>query len=295
MQLNFQMFPVGTSLSNTYVANGITVLVRDFAGSTLPKIEIRNDGGFVGAGFGFEAVISFKEPVEGFLLRLSIFAVAGFVEIYDASGHHLGTVQIAQTGNLGKAGFVANQISSLIVRSPSNEVNCLSLEVFGSVSKTTVEAEAELSKEKCAEVVFGESGTLRAPGGNESALADGRKFVAAVAYDRYLDDPSRFAPPRHPTDQELTVPHIKKHWDLCVAAAAAAQGGDVGTCRHFVIWRIASDGKGPSDTPDRIDDDWPYNEASKIKEKYGPFRNPITPVGDDIYIFKYCGVAFVGA
>lgn len=294
MLLNFQILPVGTALPNPYAANGVTVLVRDHAGATLPHIEIRNDGGFAGAGFGFEAVISFKEPAEGFLLYLSIFAVTGFVEVYNSAGHHLGTVQVAQIGNLGKAGFVANQIGSLIVRSPSNEVNCLTLEVFSPARKAmTIGPKAELSKEKCAEVVFGESGTLRAPGGNESALADGRKFVAAVAYDRYLDDPSRFAPPRHPTDQELTVPHIKKHWELCVAAAIAAQGTDVGACRHFVIWRIACDGKGPSDTPDRIDDDWPYDEAGKITDKYGPFRNPITPVGDDIYIFKYCGVAFV--
>jgi hypothetical protein len=249
----------------------------------------------VGAGLGFEAVITFQQPVEGFLLHVSIFALAGFVEVYDPAGRHLGTIPVAQTGNLGKAGFVANEIGSLIVRSPSNEVNCLTLEVFGTPSKAAVMSDAELSKEKCAEVVFGESGTLRAPGGNESALADGRKFVAAVAYDRYLEDPSRFAPPRHPTEQELTVPHIKKHWELCVAAAQAAQGTDVGTCRHFVIWRIASDGNGPSDTPDRIKDSWPYDEKSKITEKYGPFRNPITPVGDDIYIFKYCGVALIGS
>jgi hypothetical protein len=292
MLLNFQIFTVGTTLMNPYSYNGVTIKVSDFFGNVAP-IPIRDDGGFVGAEFGFEAVIAFQQPVEAFLLHLSIFAVAGFVEVYDPAGHHLGTIPVARTGNLGKVGFVANEIGSLIVRSPAGEVNCLSLEVFGSPFRA-VKAEAELSMEKCAEVVFGESGTLRAPGGNESALADGRKFVAAVAYDRYLDDPSRFAPPRHPTEQELTVPNIKKHWELCVAAAQAAQGTDVGTCRHFVIWRIASNGNGPSDTPDRIKDDWPYDEVGKITEKYGPFRSPITPVGDDIYIFKYCGVALAG-
>lgn len=151
----------------------------------------------------------------------------------------------------------------------------------------------ELGEGKCAEVIYGETSALRAPNGNESTLADARNFIAAVAYARYMDDPSRFAPPQHPTADELKDPAIKKHWDLCNKAAKDGKQLDIGDCFHFFMWPIDDAGKGPTKAPLWTKDQWPYTESGKIKVRYGPFTSHIYPKSDKMYIFRYCGVTIL--
>ena len=143
------------------------------------------------------------------------------------------------------------------------------------------------SKDVCAEVVFGETSLLRAPGGNEDQLVAARRFIAGVVYKRYEGHEGRFAPRQHPTADQLKNPQIAKHWSLCQTAATDASSDDIGACQHFVISWINSEGDGPSPDDTSIKDPWPIDYKANIKDKYGPFTR--TDHGD-MYVFKYCGV-----
>ncbi|MCK1335755.1 hypothetical protein IVB38_06835 [Bradyrhizobium sp. 38] len=143
---------------------------------------------------------------------------------------------------------------------------------------------AGLDKETCAGHVFGETSVLS---NNAAKLAEARRFIAGVAYKR---NGTGMAPAKIPTEDELKNPNTKAIWDRCLQAAGDAAGDDVGTCKHFVVWFSDDDGKTPSKQPSRITDDWPYDQADKIKGSWGPFVSPVTPKGNNIFVIKYCGV-----
>ncbi len=147
-----------------------------------------------------------------------------------------------------------------------------------------VAAATGLDKKTCAGHVFGETSVLSS---NAPKLAEARRFIAGVAYKR---KGSGMAPPKIPTDDELTNPNTKAIWERCLKAADDAAGDDVGTCKHFVIWFSDDNGKTPSKQPERITDDWPYDQVDKIKDNWGPFVSPVKPKGSNIFVIKYCGV-----
>jgi hypothetical protein len=150
--------------------------------------------------------------------------------------------------------------------------------------KLTLAAVATLDKETCAGHVFGETSVLSS---NAAKLAEARRFIAGVAYKR---NGTGMAPAKIPTVDELKNPNTKAIWDRCLQAAGDAEGDDVGTCKHFVVWFSDDDGKTPSKKPSRITDDWPYDQTDKIKGSWGPFVSPVTPKGNNIFVIKYCGV-----
>lgn len=145
-------------------------------------------------------------------------------------------------------------------------------------------AEAPIDETTCAGIVFAETASLRSTDATE--LATARRFVAGVAYKR---QGSGVAKPQIPTTDELKNPNVKREWELCQKAAKDAAKDDVGTCRHFVIWPLDDKNEGPATKP-KIPAAWPYDHKDKIDKKYGPFKNSVHPVGDAIYVIKYCGV-----
>lgn len=147
-----------------------------------------------------------------------------------------------------------------------------------------VAAATGLDKKTCAGHVFGETSVLS---GNAAKLAEARRFIAGVAYKR---NGGGMAPPKIPTDEELKNPITKAIWERCTTAADDAAGDDVGDCKHFVIWFSDDNGKTPSKQPERITDDWPYDQTDKIKGSWGPFVSPVKPKGSNIFVIKYCGV-----
>ncbi|PWC33589.1 hypothetical protein TSO352_24525 [Azospirillum sp. TSO35-2] len=276
-------------------ADFVSSVIRDEAYRIVAPLHIRNDGGYTGLELSHSAQFDFDAPVSGFELLLSVFAQPGAVEVFDHFGMLLETIPITRHSNIGRAVSTKNNIKRIFITAPSNETNCLLLRLDGVPESTralwldqAIPLSRELDPDVCAEVVYGETGTLRAPQGEEP-LKNGRRFIAGVAYKRYLTDPTRFAPRRRPTDEELAEPTIEKHWNLCVDAANAAKGDDVKTCRHFAVWPIADDGKSPTKQP-KIKDDWPYTYASSITERFGPMKSYVDPKSDKTYIFKYCGV-----
>lgn len=147
-----------------------------------------------------------------------------------------------------------------------------------------VAAATGLDKETCAGHVFGETSVLSS---NATKLAEARRFIAGVAYKR---NGTGMAPAKMPTEDELKNPNTKAIWDRCLQAAGDAESDDVKTCKHFVVWFSDDDGKTPSKQPSRIPDDWPYDQADKIKGSWGPLVSPVTPKGNNIFVIKYCGV-----
>jgi hypothetical protein len=141
-----------------------------------------------------------------------------------------------------------------------------------------------LDRVVCAGHVFGRTGQLT---GTDTKLAEARRFIAGVAYKR---GGSGMPPARIPSAADLQDPQTKAVWDLCLTAADAAAGDDVGNCVNFVIWYSDDAGKTPSKKPSRLPDDWPYEQADKIKDSWGPFDSPAAPAGNNIFIMKYCGV-----
>ena len=259
-------------------------------------MRVREEGGYTGLDLGRSAQIDLDYEVSGFEIMAATFLEPGVVEVFDLQGRLIAVVPFQRMGNIGRAGLARAGIKRLFVRSPQGGALCLVLKLCGEPPVTKgrsavgrMAARDELSEDDCAAVVYGETGTLRAPGGDEDQLVTGRTFIAAVAYARYLDDPSRFAPKKRPTDDELQDAGIKKHWDLCIAAAKAGKQLGIGNCLHFVVWPIDSAGVGPTDSP-TIPDAWPYQEVAKITERYGPFKSYSKPLSDATYIFKYCGV-----
>jgi hypothetical protein len=136
----------------------------------------------------------------------------------------------------------------------------------------------------CAGHVFGQTGQLT---GTVAKLEAVRRFIAGVAYKRRG---SGMPPARVPSAADLLDPQTKAVWDLCLVAADAAVGDDVGNCLNFVIWYSDDAGKTPSKKPSRLPDDWPYDQANKIKDSWGPFISADAPAGNNIFIMKYCGV-----
>lgn len=139
----------------------------------------------------------------------------------------------------------------------------------------------------CQAIVFAETSTVEVlDPAALPALAEARKFIAAVAYVR---NGQGVAKPRYPTDDELKQPFIKRAWERCLAAATDGAGVDVGNCKHFVIWYSDDEGKTPSKLPTEITDKWPYEQVAKINGHWGPYRIAELD-GDNIYVIKYCGV-----
>lgn len=293
--LSFQGHKPGSAVPNPgRHADFISILVRDAANHIFQPLRIVNDGGLTGLSLGWGAQIDLDAPVTSFELVLGCFATPGVVEVFDSAGQLLQQVPIDTTG---RARYADRDIRRLYVRSPNDETNLLLLKLEGFADSSAIRqrlfdqrinADEGLTDEVCAEVIYGETATLRAPTA-EAQLVTGRTFIAAVALDRYLDDPTRFAPRKHPTPEEQADPSIKKHWDLCNDAVKAGRKLKIGNCLHFVIWPIDQAGKSPAKAP-KIPDDWPYDYASKITERYGPFVNYGVPSGSNIYIFRYCGV-----
>ncbi|MCK1412521.1 hypothetical protein IVB55_05690 [Bradyrhizobium sp. CW4] len=145
-------------------------------------------------------------------------------------------------------------------------------------------AATTLDRKTCAGHVFGETSVLSS---NAAKLADARRFIAGVAYKR---NGTGIAPPKIPTEDELTNPNTAAIWNRCLKAADDAAGDDVDTCKHFVVWFSDDDGKTPSKQPSRIPDEWPYDQTDKIKGNWGPFVSPVPPKGNNIFVIKYCGV-----
>lgn len=293
--LSFQGHTPGSPIPNPgRHADFISILVRDAASHILQPLRIVNDGGLTGLSLGWGAQIDLDNSVTSFELVLSCFATLGVVEVFDSTGQILQQVPIDATG---RARYVGRDIRRLFISSPNDDTNLLLLKLEGLADNAAtpqylfdhrIILGERLSDEVCAEVIFGETATLRAPNA-EAQLVTGRTFIAAVAYARYLVDPTRFAPRKHPTSKELTDESIKKHWNLCQDAAKAAHNVTIDNCLHFVVWPIDQVGNTPAKAP-KIPDDWPYVYALKITERYGPFTNYGNPSGDNIHIFKYCGV-----
>jgi hypothetical protein len=153
-----------------------------------------------------------------------------------------------------------------------------------STARLTAVTALSLDKNSCAGHVFGETSVLSS---NTAKLAEVRRFIAGVAYKR---NGSGLASPKIPTNEELKNPNTKAIWDRCLKAADDAAGDDVGNCKHFVIWYSDDQGKTPSKQPSRIPDDWPYDQTDKIKGSWGTFTSPVKPIGNNIFVIKYCGV-----
>lgn len=294
--LGFQGYPPNYPVPNPgRHGDFVSILVRDSINQVINPLRVRSGGGFTGLDMGTIAEIEFDLSVTSIDMRVKYFATPGWVELFDSQGQYLQQVPVDASGRVTYAGA---DIKKLYLISPGNETLLTLLRIEGIPQQEYVSAsqfiehdidlDAGLTESVCTEVIFGETSTLRAPGA-EAALVSGREFIAAVAYNRYLEDPTRFAPRKKPTTDELKDPNIKKHWDLCTAAAASGKGIDVGDCKHFVIWPIDSSGKSPIKTP-KIPDSWPYDYASNITDKYGPLKSYSDPLSDKTHIFKYCGV-----
>lgn len=141
-----------------------------------------------------------------------------------------------------------------------------------------------LDRVVCAGHVFDRTRQLT---GTDTKLAEARRFIAGVAYKR---GGSGMPPARIPSAAELEDPETKAAWESCLKAADDAAGDDVGSCLHFVIWYSDDAGKTPSRKPSRLPDNWPYEQADKIKGNWGPFANLAAPAGNNIFVMKYCDV-----
>lgn len=298
--LSFQGHTPWSAIQNPSYYSGFgSITVRDHAFNIMNPLFIRDDGGYVGLSAGWFTQIDLEEDVGSVELFVSNFSEPPIVECFDRRGILIGSAPVYRPGSTGKIGFFHNGIARLILRSPSNETNLLFLQTETDAGQrllgftdAAIAPEAALSKDICAEVIFGETSTLRAPVA-EVELADGRDFIAAVAYARYLKDPTRFAPRKRPTDADLRNPTIEKHWNLCKASAVRGEKLAIGNCLHFVIWPINAKRNGPTETPkisDKPGDQWPYTEMSKIARSFGPLENYSYPKSSETYIFKYCGV-----
>lgn len=295
LTLSFQGHTPGTQVDNPgRHADFLSILVRSTGNQILQPLPIRNDGGLTGLSLGLAAQIDFDLPVSSFELVLGCFATRGVVEVFDSSGGLMTSIAIDKSDRVR---YVGESIKRLYINSPNNETNLLLMRVdvaeknFGLQARffdKAITLDQGLSDDVCAEVIYGETSILRAPD-TEPQLAEGRAVIASIAFARYLDDPTRFAPRKRPTPAEMKDETIKKHWKLCEDAAKAGRLLKVGTCRHFVIWPIDQAGKAPVKNP-KIKDPWPYDYASKITAKYGPFKSYGEPPGDNFHIFKYCGV-----
>lgn len=229
-----------------------------------------------------------------FELVLGCFAMRGSVEVFNSSGELLTAIPIDESDRVHYEG---EDIRRLYINSPNNETNLLLMKVEGLESNLglqtlffdqSISLTDGLSDDVCAEIIFGETSVLRAPD-TEAQLAEGRAVIASIAFARYLKDPTRFAGRKRPTPAEMEDESIAKHWELCKDAAKAGRMLNPGNCLHFIIWPIDQSGKAPATNP-KIDDSWPYQYASKITKLYGPFKSYGKPWGDNIHIFKYCGV-----
>jgi hypothetical protein len=143
-----------------------------------------------------------------------------------------------------------------------------------------------LDPDVCQAIVYGETGTIEVTQDQLEGLAEARRFIAGVAYKR---NGLGLAKPKYPTSDELKQPFIRNAWTRCKTAAQDAKDDEVGTCNHFVIWYSDDAGKTPSKKPKRIRDNWPYDNANKIKKSWGPYT--VNELGqDNIYVIQYCGV-----
>ncbi len=141
-----------------------------------------------------------------------------------------------------------------------------------------------IERTTCAGHVFAETASLS---GTPDKLKEARRFIAGVACKRCGDG---IAPAKFPSETDLQNPHVKEVWELCQAACKDAESDDVKECKNFVIWYSDDAGQSPSKSPSRMGADWPYDHSDKITASYGPFKNPIEPKGENIFVFKYCGV-----
>jgi hypothetical protein len=136
----------------------------------------------------------------------------------------------------------------------------------------------------CAGHVFGQTRQLA---GTAATLAEARRFIAGVAYKR---GGGGMPPASIPSAADLADPQTKAVWESCLKAADDAAGDDVGNCLRFVIWYSDDAGKTPSRKPSRLPDDWPYEQADKIKGSWGPFSNLAAPAGNNLFVMRYCDV-----
>lgn len=136
----------------------------------------------------------------------------------------------------------------------------------------------------CAGHVFGR--TLQLVGA-DGKLEAARRLIAGIAYRR---KGSGMPPPKIPSAADLADAQTKAIWERCLKAADDAAGDDVKDCLHVVIWYSDDGGKTPSKKPSRLPDDWPYEQAGKIDDQWGPFVSSAAPVGNNIFVMKYCGV-----
>lgn len=295
LTLSFQGHIPGTLVSNPgRHANFCSILVRDFGNLILQPLRIVNKGGMAGLSLGWGAQIDLDHPVSSFELALSCFSIRGSIDVFNSSGILLTTIPIDDSDRVQYEG---PDIRRIYINSPSNETTLLLMKVEGLESDLGLQTlffdqqislAEDLSDEVCAEIIFGETSVLRAPD-NETQLSDGRAIIASIAFARYLKDPTRFAGRKRPTPEEKEDKSIAKHWSLCQKAAKEGRKLDPENCLHFVIWPIDKVGKAPAIDP-KIKDSWPYQYSDKITMRYGPFKSYGLPPGDNIYIFKYCGV-----
>jgi hypothetical protein len=240
---------------------------------------------FVGLNAGAQTRIDFAEPVSWFALDVAAGASPPRVTLFAPDGGVLANFTRPKRGALVHIGYVA-EIGAIQLDWPGREglILRLEFEADGADSAASMFAEAAIDETTCAGIVFAETASLRSTAA--PMLAKARRFVAGVAYKR---NGSGTAPPKIPTEQELHDPNIKREWDLCRKAAKDAASDDVASCRHFVIWPLDAAGEGPATNP-KIPASWPYDHKDKISEQFGPFKNPVPPIGDKIYVLKYCGV-----
>ena len=294
---SFQGYAPWTVLPNPFHADPIgTITVRDRQYNLANPLLVRDDDGFIGLSLGYLSQLDLSEPAKEVAGTLAVIEATTIIEAYDEKGNFIGHVPVARSGHAGTFSIAHISISRLVFVSPSNQANLLLLKVenqSGASIRTFFNAgkpvDTFTDHDVCAEVLYGETSALRAPEA-EDALVNGRDFIAAVIYARYDDDPTRFAPRQHPTHDELKDPTIRRHWDLCNDSATRGLTYPIGNCFHFVVWPINSQGDGPTDNPS-IADPWPYEQKSKIAEKYGPFVSYVYPKSSSTYIFKYCGVS----
>jgi RHS repeat-associated protein len=130
-----------------------------------------------------------------------------------------------------------------------------------------------------AQMLYGEISSLRpttdeGPGDANDLWAAMQQIAGIIKYtDR------RVAKPRKPDCSEGEAIFAD-----CLGAVEGA--GDPGDTQHFVIWPSAN-GKVP-DPGMKAYKNWPYTQAPKITDVYGPFYN--TEKKRNEYIFFYTGV-----
>lgn len=126
-------------------------------------------------------------------------------------------------------------------------------------------------------------------------LAAAFKAIGVVAD---LNGGSNTAAPVVLSSSELEVPAVKYWWGKINEAVAGIDAKmrkeyQDKKCEHFVMGP-AEDPSAAKKTPAKgIASSWPYDYSRKIEYVFGPFRKPAgkgdVPLGDDIYVFVYCG------